>query len=121
VAANAEPLMTLELDLHEPGIAVMRVAGECDLSEAARLADAIGDAAARAREVQLELSRLEFIDSTGLKELYRAKIELEAARGRLVLVAPTPGLRRILEIARLGNHFEIRDGAADGVGRPGAA
>jgi anti-anti-sigma factor len=101
--------MTIDLELPEPDVAVLRVAGECDYGEAPRLAEAIRNAASSVRVVRLDLRNLEFIDSSGLNAMYQAKVALEAASARLVLVGPTPGVLRVLQIARLDNHFDVRD------------
>jgi len=84
----------------EPGANVLEAGGELDLGSAARLAAAVGAAAQAARpRVVIDLSRLEFCDSTGLRALMGATREVEVRGGRLVLVAP-PGspIERLLEL-----------------------
>ncbi len=108
----ADPLMSLSVERFGT-VAVVTVSGECDMSEAPRLAATLKDVSGWATLVQLEMSGLEFFDSSGLQVLYRASAELALRRCRLVLVAPTPALRRVLSISRLEDHFEIRDRLQD--------
>ena len=96
---SAQPeLMTLRLEV-VGSVAVVTLAGECDMSEAPRLAAALRQAGERAGVVQVDLSDLDFLDSSGLHVLYRASSELAAMRSRLVLVSPTDAIRRVLQIA----------------------
>ncbi|HWE80039.1 MAG TPA: STAS domain-containing protein [Gaiellaceae bacterium] len=111
------PLLVLEHDEPEPGVTQLVLRGECDLSEAARLAEAIEAVSPGAREVRLDISGLEFLDSTALRVLCRAKADLESARSRLVLLYPTPPIRRVLEIAGLWDFFRIEDGRSSSVSR----
>jgi len=98
-------------------VAVVTVAGECDASEAPRLASALRDARLTSEEVHLDLSELAFLDSATLRVLYSESVEFELYASRLVLVDPQPGIRRVLEIAGLDSRFELRstrDGASNG-------
>jgi anti-anti-sigma factor len=108
VAANP-PALRLDLDLSRPDVATLTVSGECDLAEAPRLLEVIRGAARAAAEVRVVIDGLEFIDSAGLHALHRAKRELGEAKRRLVLVGPTPGVRRVLEISKLDTYFDVRD------------
>src|SRR5262245_15051484 len=101
------PLMTVETEL-TAGAAVVTLAGECDITEAHRLERALRDAG-RATEVRLDVGELSFLDSSALRVLYAASAELVAVGSRLVLVNPSPGIRRVLEIAGLDRRFEIRE------------
>ena len=105
---GTEPLMELRTEARG-SVAVVTVTGECDMSESPRLAETLRDVATHASEVHVVLSGLMFLDSSTLQVLHRASAELAAKRARLVLVAPTPAIRRVLQIARLDTHFEIRE------------
>lgn len=101
--------MTLVEAEPRPGVAVIAVAGECDLSQAGRLEEAVLRAGGSAREVILDLSALEFIDSTGLRTLWRGKQALDETGSSLVLARPSTAILRVLTISNLDNQFEIRD------------
>ena len=101
-------------------VAVVTVSGECDASEAWRLAAALREARLTADEVHIDLSGLAFLDSAALQVLYTESVELEARRSRLVLVDPQPGIRRVLEITGLDTRLELRsstDGLSSADGR----
>lgn len=79
---------------------VVRVSGELDMAAAPRVSDALAARAAkRYRAVVVDLTDLDFIDSSGIRILCRAA---EAARRRGVtftLVEPSRKVARTLEIA----------------------
>jgi len=104
--------------LHEPPVAgveerdgavVVHLAGELDLYNAHLVRDELIAAAQRepARLV-VELSRLSFIDSTGLGVLIEARTKM-ANRRAFLLVGPGLETRRALEISGLDRHFAVHD------------
>jgi anti-anti-sigma factor len=105
------PILFFEYVEPEPGVVKLVLKGECDLSEAPRLTGAIESIAPGAREVHLDLRGLEFLDSTTLRVLCRAKADLESAGSKLVLLDPTPAIRRVIEIAGLWDFFRMEDGS----------
>ena len=81
------------------------VAGELDFSNSADLAETLDPVAREPGDIVLELSGLEFADSSGIQALIRVAREL-GARGTLVLRHPGEGVRRVIElmgIERLDN------------------
>ena len=114
--ATSRSLMDIRVEMSGT-VAVVTVVGECDASEASRLAYALRDARLTAEEVHLDLSELAFLDSATLRVLYSESVEFELDSSRLVLVDPQPGIRRVLQIAGLDSRFEVRssrDGASNG-------
>jgi anti-anti-sigma regulatory factor len=83
----------------------LRIVGEIDISNGSHLRDALADEIggpgladlAAPGEVRVDLSGLEFIDVVGLRHLAVAA-ELHPHR-RLVLVAPSTDLRRLLDLS----------------------
>ena len=75
------------------------VAGELDRSTTARFDSAVADAARAGDAVVLDLSRVTFIDSSGLRSLIRLGQTLQGIG--LVLHDPSPKVRRVLEIRGL--------------------
>src|SRR3954451_22258298 len=96
---DVHPLTT---EIVDAPVSVVRVSGELDLSTAAQLCRAIQTAAAGTRlrppRVVIDLTDLEFCDSTGLRALIGAVGEVRVRGGKAV-VAATPGgaLDRLLE------------------------
>ena len=104
---------------------VVRAVGELDLSTAGRLCRAIQGAAASAAgrpRLMLDLTELEFCDSTGLRALISAVREVEVGGGKAAL-AVTPGgpLDRLLELTGLREFTRIADSPTDALKRLGAA
>lgn len=88
---------------------VVRLGGELDLYNADRMRTALGDACADSPErVVVDLSEVEFIDSTALGVLIEARTKLDNRQGFL-LAAPALETRRALEISGLDRHFTVHD------------
>ncbi len=84
----------------------IRLSGELDLSSAGQLEAAIGDAQASSHgPITLDLSALTFMESSGLAVLARAR-----RAGRPVILAHLRDqARRLLELAGMLEHFDVRD------------
>lgn len=59
--------------------------------------------------VILDLTAVEFIDSSGLRVLLHLQREVSGERGALVLLAPTDAVRRILRLTGLDQHLTLAD------------
>ena len=88
---------------------VVTLAGELDLYNAEEVRDVLIEECARKPErVVIDLSRVEFIDSTALGVLIEARTKLENGRAFL-LASPAVETRRALEISGLDRHFGMHD------------
>jgi len=58
-------------------------------------------------DVRLDLTDIEFIDSSGLRSIVTAHQELEEAGRRLVLSGLSESVQRLLEITGLTDHLNI--------------
>ena len=86
----------------------LRLKGELDLGTAHCLARALERAYEDgAGTVVVDLSGLEFIDSTGLHELVVALMRQRARGGDVLLRAPNPTTARVLEIVGLDQLFTV--------------
>jgi anti-sigma B factor antagonist len=92
------------------GHAVVTASGELDLYTAPQLQTAL---AALLREhvdrVVVDLSGIEFCDSTGMNVLLSAMKRLKEQGGTLELAAPRPAVRRILQVTGLDTVFAVHD------------
>ena len=75
---------------------VVTVTGEIDLSNAARVRDAIGAALPDLPEVCVDLTGTEYLDSAGIAMLFRLAERLSYNRQELQLVVPPEGPIRAL-------------------------
>jgi anti-sigma B factor antagonist len=98
------------LRIEEVGTArVVSLGGELDLYNAEQVRTALADACADTPErVVVDLSEVEFIDSTALGVLIEARTKLDNRRGFL-LAAPALETRRALQISGLDRHFSVHD------------
>ena len=84
----------------------LRVAGEIDAHTAPRLAAALD---ASGSSIRLDLSGVEFVDSSGLRVLIDAHQRLDEAGGALRLVSPSDPVRRLLEISGVDGYLTVSD------------
>jgi len=102
--------MELQLATRREGdAAVVSVGGDVDNDTAPQLRQAITSAFNDgARRVVIDLTATDFLDSSGLGALVGASKE-HSGQGELVLVCPRPQLRKLFEISRLNEVFQIYD------------
>jgi anti-sigma B factor antagonist len=97
----------LEILREDEGSLRWRLVGELDLATADRLVDTViprieGPDAA----VTLDLRRLAFVDSSGIRALISIANNLTG--GSLTLVAPTPPVSRVLQLVRADSFPNLR-------------
>ena len=95
------------------GGSIVRLAGELDLYNAPAVRDALAEAAVqKPKRLVVDLSEVEFIDSTALGVLIEARAKLTDGNGFL-LAGPGLETRRALEISGLDRHFEVHETLED--------
>jgi anti-sigma B factor antagonist len=106
------------LAVHESdveGVRLLEVFGELDLASAPRLCSAL-DAARihRVRRVVIDLTGVDFCDSTGLRALLGASTELRVSGGRLA-IACLPGgpVARLFQLVGARESLQVCDSQAD--------
>jgi anti-sigma B factor antagonist len=91
------------------GVAIVQLAGELDLYNAPTVREALKEATEDGPErVVVDLSEVEFIDSTALGVLIEARSRF-ANRRAFLLAAPGLETRRALEISGLDRHFAVHE------------
>ena len=95
---------------------VVRLGGELDLYNAAEVRSALADASAQFPErIVVDLSEVEFIDSTALGVLIETRARL-VNRDGLLLAAPGLETRRALQISGLDKLFTVHDTVPEALG-----
>ena len=87
---------------------VVTVTGEIDLSNAARVRDAIGAALPDLPEVCVDLTGTEYLDSAGIAMLFRLAERLSYNRQELHLVVPPEGpIRAVIHLTKLDQYIRV--------------
>jgi anti-sigma B factor antagonist len=90
--------------------ATVSLRGELDLSGVDRARQAIEEAEAGQKSLLvLDLSELDFIDSTGLEVLLRAARRAHDEGRRLIVARPSRYVRRLLEMTAIDRSLDIVD------------
>jgi len=94
------------------GTKIVRVSGEIDLSNAARVRDAIGAAVPDLPVVIVDLRGTEYLDSAGIAMLFRLAERLSYNRQELQLVVPPSApIRAVLRLTKLDQVIDVNDSA----------
>lgn len=95
------------------GLARIALVGELDLSTVNKVEEELESLeAGGAQLIVLDMSRLTFLDSTGLRCLVTADQRARDAGRRLVLVRGPDAVQRVFTITRLEERLEMVDDAA---------
>lgn len=98
----------------ERGIWVVTVVGDVDVSNAAKLRDALDRVLANGESrLIVDLREVSFMDSTGLGILVGRLKVVRARRGSMRLVCAAPGMLRVLSITGLDTVFPLHESLAD--------
>jgi anti-sigma B factor antagonist len=101
---------------HDPveGALLVTASGELDVAAAPRLATVLSIATAGAEPcVVLDLTDVDFIDSTALGAIMHASTEIEAMGKQMLVVALDGPVRRLLEITNLTGRFRVYQSRGD--------
>ena len=99
---------------------VVVLRGQLDVAVAVRVVAELSVIAAREPNIIVDLTGLEFIDSSGLAALVRVRKHARHAGGDLLLACPQQQVLRLLTLTRLIDVFSVHasvDEAARGAGR----
>jgi anti-sigma B factor antagonist len=92
----------------ESGAVVLALRGDLDLQHLYSFeAELRGIEATRTRCIVLDLRELDFVDSSGIRQLLAARRRARRASRRLLLVGGGPPIQRVMALAGLQDVFEI--------------
>ncbi|MCG8408396.1 MAG: STAS domain-containing protein [Phycisphaerales bacterium] len=98
---------SMKVKKHDRSV-VMRLSGSCTMNVAAQLGENIKKLASESpRFIVLEMSTLDFIESTGLGSIVAGYLRLRRHQGEVRLVAPSEAIARLLDLTRLTQLFEV--------------
>lgn len=95
------------------GRTVVQIAGELEIANYAQVRSQLEDVGLQARTIALDLSELEFIDSSGLSVIVRLGNQLRERGGHLAVVGASPSIRRLFSITALDKRFALYDRLED--------
>lgn len=87
-------------------LTLVRLAGEVDLSWSGQVREAILDALERS-SVGVDLAAVSYIDSSGIAALVEGLQTARDSERRFVLIAASPAVLAVLELARLDRVFTL--------------
>lgn len=82
--------------------------GEFDISNTEELTRLL-DAGAPGDDVVIDCSRLEYIDSSGLAQLFKLYQKIESTGGAVYLIGASAHIRKLFALTRLDSVFKFRD------------
>ena len=110
-------MISMDLSTSErDGRVVVALRGELDIADAASVAAALAAVAASQPEIIIDLSFLEFIDSSGVAALARGRKLARRAGGDLLLAAPQQQVLRVLAVTRLIEVFSVHASVDEAIG-----
>jgi anti-sigma B factor antagonist len=86
---------------------VIDLAGELDISSVADLEKELNEGNGAPPVVILDLSRLDFIDSTGLRSILRVESKMNSVGKRVVLVPGPESVKRVFRLTGLDERLEF--------------
>jgi anti-sigma B factor antagonist len=89
------------------GAVIVAFAGEVDLEHSPQAREILLEQVGRRRRVLVDLSEVEYIDSSGIASLVEAFQKAKKTGSGFALAAPNPAALRVLELARLDKVFRI--------------
>jgi anti-sigma B factor antagonist len=102
--------MSIEINARQDGADYrMHTVGRLDAQSASALRDALKAIPADSKQVWLDLSKVPFIDSTGLAALISGLKSIRTHEGKLILVGITPEVMRIFQVTLLDRVFTFVD------------
>jgi anti-anti-sigma factor len=109
MSAATRPLPTISIAATASGDeAWLQVAGAVDLTTATKLSDALRAAEReQPRVIGLELSAIDFLDSSGIHLIVAADQRARMAGRRFVIANPSRAVARVLEVTGLDRRIEL--------------
>lgn len=94
------------------GVNIVKVQGRLDIMTSAELEKKMKDLLdSGADRILVDLGRLEFLSSSGLRIFIECAKRIRNVKGKLAFCRPSPSVMNVFRITRLDSVFEIHDGA----------
>ncbi len=99
---DATLVYELDVDSDEPGARIVRLSGQVDMDTVSVMNDGIAEAASTGpTEIVLDLRKVDFMDSSGLRQIVASSNELAAIGCRVCVDGLSGAAQRLLELTGL--------------------
>ena len=108
--------MNFKMDMRtvDEKLPIIELEGEVDVYTAPQLKQqVIGVLESGAKELVVDLTKVDYLDSTALGVLIGGLKRMREVDGNMVLVCPSPRIRRVFEITGLDKIFDIFNSQED--------
>ncbi len=89
------------------GLCRLRIEDEMTISTAAELKKALLDSLAGCREIEIDLSQVNEMDTAGFQLLYLARREADISNKVFRIVSPGPKILSVLQLYNMKEFFDI--------------
>jgi anti-sigma B factor antagonist len=98
-------------------VTLLEVSGRIDSTNAAQFGDTLGSQIDAGRYPRvLDLSKVEYISSAGLREMVAALKKVKQFNGDLRIATPSERVREVMELAGLNSIFQVYPTQVEAVG-----
>jgi len=101
------------------GALIVSFIGDVDLQTSPEARNVLLECVAKGRSILVDLSKVGYIDSSGVASLVESFQKAKKSGQNLVLVSVSDGALRVLKLARLDKVFTICDTLEDGLAAVG--
>lgn len=95
----------------EQGRVIVKLQGEIDLATVEKVNQTLSEALTSASDVNVDLSGVSFLDSSGIRALVQAYRQAESAGARLYVTGAQDWVARVLEVTGVAGLLSPRDGS----------
>jgi anti-anti-sigma factor len=108
-AVQEGSVFAADVERPTPGAVVVRATGELDLMTVPQLAAVLQEATAEGADLELDLSQLDFIDSTGVHLVLRTHESCVREGRGFAISGASADVKRAFELLGLLDHLPFRD------------
>lgn len=100
----------MQIDIKtEKGILIITIDGSIDSKTASEVQQKILEASVNSNNVIIDLTKVDFVSSAGLRVLLMAYRQIKAKSGKVVLVGVSEEITEVMSMTGFVNFFEIVD------------
>jgi len=108
VTADSNDALSISLSEPEDGVLMVGLSGDLDITTVGAFAQRVGDLGWNGTpSVVVDLSALQFIDSSGLNALVTSARRIEENGGWIVFAGAGTHVSRVLDVVRLGESVAV--------------